>query len=465
MNYQQAYDFIISLNNIPRQEYLKNKKKSGIYLKRTQLLLDILGNPEKRIPHYIHVTGTSGKGSVCLLLGSILRASGKKVGLITSPHPSTITERWEINGRPIPKNNFVKLVEQIRPALQKYLEISPYDFPSFFEIITTLGLLYFAQNNIEWAVVEVGLGGRNDSTNIIPKKDLAIITNIGLDHLDLIGPTKKEVAYEKAGIIKKRCQVLTAEEDKKILEIIKKEAIKNQAQIKCLKIFSLSSAAKASGMKPRLHNPLKNIQTLNLYYQINKENLGSTNFAYHDDNYLLPIIGRHQIKNAILAIEAASVLGIEKKDIKKGLAQTKFPICMEIVSNNPLIILDGAHNPDKMKTTVETTKWLMQQKPNYQWHLIIGFSGDKDIDTMLKQLAALNPASIICTRSTSNPFRKVADPKILAIKIKKLLPKTKIKIFLEPQEALLSLKNKTGNNATLVTGSIFLSWELTKNFH
>lgn len=435
MNYQQACDFLVSLNNIPHQEYLKDKKKSNIYLKRTQFLLDILGNPEKQIPHYIHVTGTSGKGSTCLMLDSILRASGKKVGLNVSPAPSVITERWTINGRTVSKKNFAELVTQIRPALQKYLETSPYDFPSFFEIITTLGLLYFAKNKVEWAIVEIGLGGRNDSTNIIPKKDLAVITNIGEDHLDLIGPTKKEVAYEKAGIIRQCPTAITAETDLELLKIIQQECNQQKAKLTILPTE-------------------KNITVLK-NYDLQKPWI---QFVYKGQKYTIHALGVHQINNAILAIEVSQILSIKTSQIQSGLQKAIFPVCMEIVSKNPFTILDGAHNPDKMQTTIQTIKSI---KNHNKLHLIIGFSADKDISKMLKQLATLNPTTIFTTRSTSNPFRKTADPVVMAKMLTKIAPKAKIKPFLEPQIALQEAKKQANSNdLILVTGSIFLSGEL-----
>ena len=435
MDYNDAYNFLISLNNIPRQEYLKDKKKNGIYLKRIQFLLNIICNPEKQISHYIHVTGTSGKGSTCLMLDSILRAAGHRVGLIISPAPSTITERWSINGRPISKNNFAKLVEKIRPALQKYLETSPYDFPSFFEIVTTLGLLYFAENRVDYAVIEVGLGGRNDSTNIIPKKDLAIITNIGNDHLDLIGPTKKEVAYEKAGIIKHCRQTITAENNPKLLKIIQAECHKQKSKLTIL---------------PKE----KNIEIIKKF-DLKKP---WTQFVYKQQKYILNVLGEHQIRNAIMAIEAAQTLGIPTKQIQNGIQKTNFPICMEIVSKDPLVILDGAHNPDKMQTTINTIKSL-----NFDGnlHLIVGFSADKNIKTMCKQLTTLNPTTIYTTRSTSNPFRKAADPVTLSQILSKTCPRAKIKPILEPQIALLEAKKQAKVGDLIpVTGSIFLSGEL-----
>ena len=236
MTYNEANDFLISLSNLPRKKYLKDKKHCAIYLKRLQFFLNLLGNPEKQIPHYIHVTGTSGKGSVCLMLSAILKKSGRKVGTITSPHPSTITERWDINGRSVSQKRFSELVEFIKPKLDDYLRTSPYEIPSFFEIVTAIGLLYFAEEKIDWAIIEVGLGGRYDSTNVIPNRDACVITNIGNDHQDIIGPTKQDIAYEKAGIIKRGCQIFTMEKNKRMLKIIQNECtIKKSGELKIIK--------------------------------------------------------------------------------------------------------------------------------------------------------------------------------------------------------------------------------------
>jgi len=157
-----------------------------------QFFLDILGNPEKDIPHYIHVAGTSGKGSVCSFLQSMLQAEGYKTGLFVSPHPTSITERWWINNKAMSEKRFIEIVEYMMEALTVYLKTSPYDPPSFFDMTTAMGLYFFAQEHVTHAVIETGCGGRFDATNVIPYKDLAVITNIGLDHTEILGKTKLE---------------------------------------------------------------------------------------------------------------------------------------------------------------------------------------------------------------------------------------------------------------------------------
>lgn len=430
MNFNDAYNFLLSFSNYPRKEYMSDPRHCAIYLKRLQLFLDILGNPEKKISHYIHVTGTSGKGSVCSILHSILEASGKKVASTYSPHPTLITERWKIGNKYMTKKEFVELVEFIKPKLDEYIRKSPYDMLSFYEVTEAIGFLWFAKNKADWAILEVACGGRFDSSNIIPYKDIAVITNIGLDHVGIIGNNKHEIAYEKAGIIKPNAQVFTTEQDKKILDIFQKECRKNKVELNKL--------------------PITN-------YQLLKYDINGINFKYRNTNYNLPAIGKHQIKNSILCIEIAKALGISKEKIKKGIAKIQLPIRMEVISKKPIILVDSAHNPDKIKSSVETIKKIKNKKIN----IVVGFSGDKNITGLVKQLSVLKPKSIACTRNTINPFRKVADPKKIAKKFKKYNPESKVEIFFDPENALnWSYKNTQKNEIILITGSVFLAGEL-----
>ena len=423
--------------------------------------MDILGNPEKKIPHYIHVTGTSGKGSVCLMLNSILTEAKIKTGLSISPHPICITERWQIGNKKMTKPEFVELIKFIKPKLDEYIRTSPYDMLSFFEICEAIGFLYFVNKKVDWAILEVGLGGRYDASNIIPYKDVAVITNIGLDHTNILGNDKRNIAYEKAGIIAQDCEVFTLEKDKTILKILEREAQKYSKNIN---------------------------KILTKYYLINSD-IFNSEFRYDGDEYKFSVPGEHQIKNSILTIEIAKYLNISETAIKKGLRKTKLPLRMEVVSKNPTIILDGAHNPDKITTTVASVSPLLpstslrtgsgeglgvRSHRTKVLHLIVAFTADKNTTKMISQLSKLNPKSIACTRYTNNPFRIPANPKDLADKFKKLLPDCKIEIFLDPQDAFVWSKKQvkktndscpapTGAGVLLVTGSMFLAGEITSN--
>jgi len=419
---------------MPRMEYMKEGNMCDWYLKRLQFFLDLLGNPEQKIKHYIHVTGTSGKGSTVSFLHNILQASGKRVASTYSPHPTIITERWKVGNRFMTKKEFVEIVEYLKPKLDEYLAKTPYDMLSFFELTEVIGFIFFAKKKVEWLVLEVACGGRYDSSNIIPYKDVAVITNIGLDHVGIIGNNKEEIAYEKAGIIKQNCTAFTTEQDKKILKVIDTEAKLQKVVLQKLKIND---------------------------YKLIKENLNKIIFSYQNEQYEIQALGEHQIKNAILVINVAKFLKLKIQDIQKGLSQTLQPLRFEIVREKPYIILDGAHNEDKMKSTVAAMKKIQINK----LYIIAGFSGDKKVNNMIKSLSTLNPTFVCATKNTSNHFRKVADPKIIAQEFAKN-KNTKTKIFLDPADALeFVMKKLKKNDALLITGSIFLSGELRKNFY
>ncbi len=442
MNYTSAENFILSFINLPRAEYMADPKHCGVYLERMQFLLDLLGNPEKQIPHYIHVTGTSGKGSTVSLLHSILQAGGKKVGSTYSPHPTFLTERWRLGNRYMSQTEFVAIVEQIKPKLDEYLRTAPYDMVSFFEITDAIALLWFAKQKVEWVVLEVGCGGRYDSTNVIPYKDVAVITNIGLDHVGVIGNNKLEIAYEKAGIIKPGCHVFTAEKNPQVFSVIQTEAVKNQVAI------------------TRVVGVPKKITTKNQ----------QTTFDHDGHTYTLPTLGIHQVQNARLAIEVATFLNIPTKKIQQGIKNIAQPLRLEIVNKkNPLIILDGAHNADKMRATVQAVQEILDQQKNHKHkkvHLVVGFSFDKAKDVMIRELSKLPLASLAITRTKTNHTRKVAAPAdIKKTFAKTLRSKVATELFLDTEDALRwSQKQAKKTGIILVTGSIFVSGELRPLF-
>ena len=343
---------------------------------------------------------------------------------------------------------FTNIVKKISIGLNQYERTETDDVPSYFEVLTAVGFLYFVKQKVDWAVIEVGLGGRYDATNVLPKKNIAIITSIGLDHMELLGGTKEKIAFEKAGVIKLGCRVFTAEKNKKVLAVLQRECRNKKAQLE------------VSSFK----------------FSVFKQTIDGIDFQYKKQNYHVKALGTHQIKNAILCIDIARALHIPEDAIKLGLVKSVQPLRMEIVSRSPLTILDGAHNPDKMRTTVETVKSLKHENLKaVNVHLIVGFSADKNWKQMIRQLATLNPASIACTRNTVNPFRKVVDPRAIAEhykKIKKNFPPSRgetegglnacrIEAFLDPRDALNWTKRFSKQRSIiLVTGSIFLSGEL-----
>ena len=443
MTYQEAYEYFDSLHNLPREYNGKgNWQNSPTILRSVRLMLKIAGNPELKIPHYIHVTGTSGKGSVSMMLSQILRAQGFKVGLITSPHPTKITERWQINNQSMSEKDFVEMVTDLKPVWDEYVHSAHFTFPSMVSLNTIIALYYFAKNKVDFAILEVACGGLNDGTNVIPHKDVAIITNIGLDHISILGNNKEQIALNKSGIITKGCNVITAECDPKIIKILEVAAKKKKA-------------LSFNGVETDRYGDHKDKSI--------KQDWNGTEFKLDGVTYHLNNLGYHQIANAKVAITAAKKLGISDKAIKAGLEATEFPIRFEVVSQKPYVILDGAHNADKVKATVLGIKDL--NKKYNDLHLLIGFSDNKDHGNFLKEFLILKPKSIACTRFTKNIFRKTADPKKLMNTALKINPKLKVAAFLDPEAALAwSQKQTNKNDLLLVTGSMFLSGELRTHF-
>ncbi len=422
MNFQEAYNYIISEKKFP--DNYRPATSPAQRLENFKLFLNILGNPENKIPHYIHVTGTSGKGSTCLMLASILSNSGKKVGLMTSPHLTNITERWQINNQTMTEKEFIRIVKIIKEKMNGHRL-------SFFELTTAIGLLYFAEKKVDWAIIEVGCGGRYDSTNAIPHKDAAVITNIGLDHTEILGKTKTKITYEKSGIIKPGCKVFTSEKNKGLLKIINQECKKNNTPL-----------IKTVGAK--------------ILHQTNN----GTTFVYKNKKYRLNVLGKHQVDNATLAIATANSLNLGYAQIKNGLADVRLPVRLEIISRKPLVILDGAHNADETKATTQAIKQLKADGYISRIHLLIGFSANKSQAT-IKELLKLQPATLACTRQTINPFRLAMSPE----DIRSQFTSPNIKTFNSPKQALVwSKKQLLPDDLLLITGSMFLAGELRQYF-
>lgn len=432
MNISQAEQFLLSLASLPRAEYMKDPS-SGRYLERIQFLLDLLGNPEKKIPHAIHITGTSGKGSVTTMMQSILTAAGHKTGMLQSPHPHKITERWVIGDTHMSDETFILLIQKISTALDIFIQKTDLDVPSYHEMLTIIGLLYFSQEKCEWIVLEAGCGARYDATNILPNKEIAMITNIGLDHIGLIGNNKAEIAYEKAGIVLHAAHLFSSEKDPEMQAIILQEGKKEGT-------------------------PVTFIQDAG---EISSQSWDHLTFTYKENTYRLPLSGAHQMTNAILCIEAAAHLGIPLAHIQQGLAVMKQPLRFELCSKEPLMIIDGAHNEDKIKSTVQTMQTLLREKKRQgKLHVIFGCADDKEKITMLKDIALLDLASITMTRYTNNPFRKVADPRVLQQEWKNI-SSVNATISLDPTACAKKIRQQMDeHDILLVTGSIFLAAEI-----
>ena len=330
-------------------------------------ILISLDNPQDTYA-CIHVAGTNGKGSVASSLASILHRSGYKTGLYTSPHLVRFNERIQVNNRPITNERVVATYGAVKDA-----HFGKRD-PTFFEFTTAMALLEFAAQKVDWAIIETGMGGRLDATNII-KPELAIITNISLEHREYLGNTLSQIASEKAGIIKNHTPLVTGIRQKKAFAEITRIASENKAPV-----FRLGTDFKVRRNQGQIFS----------YYGI--ENV------WHNLQTALP--GSFQVDNAALVLAACELIGKEKaaitlNNIQDGLSKNHWPGRLEIVSNNPYIILDGAHN---LAAARNLAKFLSSHLADRVITLVIGILDDKPYKAMLKNL--LTPVDrVILTRA------------------------------------------------------------------
>jgi dihydrofolate synthase / folylpolyglutamate synthase len=405
MTFQEAYKKLISLSNLQTTSYSSSQQELEASLRRTKKLLRLVGTPEQHL-RFIHITGTSGKGSTAYMVHEILRNSGISVGTYLSPHTTSYLERFLVNDRLIDPKIIIKGIEVMSSAYKKLLEEeSPM---SFFELSTVLSIYAMERAGAKYMVLEVGCGGRYDATNVIPAPEIAIITNINKDHTKLLGDTLAQIAYEKAGIMKKHSTVLCGELRPSLKKIFTKEAIKKSAAL----FF----------IPPPTENKV----------------------AAH--------MGAHQQHNAAFAERAAQELGIDQQVIDKTLTSIRpLPCRFETISTKPHIILDGAHSRAKMEATAAQLKEL---KGNI--HVLLGHVTEKPGEEFIKLLAPL--AKTIHTTRFTTSVRKAENP----ITLLKQVPKRKRgEAYLYPFTALKSIKKTLkSNDILIVTGSLYLAGEL-----
>lgn len=414
-------------------------------LERMQQFRHLLGNPHLSYAT-VHVVGTSGKGSTAAFLASILSAGGFKTGLTVSPHLQVINERLQINGKMVSVAQLDVLVKTIQPYIE-IMRVSSWGTPSYFEILLALAFLYFSEQKVDIAVVEAGLGGMYDGTNVM-KPILGIITNIGLDHMEVLGPNVEAIARDKAGIIKEGMKVVTGASQTSVLKII-------------------------TGFCKKQHVPCY-IKGKDFSAQPHTATLQGTSFSFTDKNknlanLVVSLIGMHQIGNATLAVEAALLLGedgyrVSDEAIHTGLQTAFLPGRFEFIQQYPPIILDGAHNPDKMLTTVEAMKLL----PKERTVMIFAAKKDKNIAEMFHMLFP-NIQQLILTEFsfTTDLGMHMCMP---AVEMKRIAFSqatrtnwTRAKTFVvsEPKLALRLAKESAGSNGQIViSGSLFLAGQL-----
>jgi len=349
LNYEECLEYIHGVNWV--------FCKPG--LERIGELCERLGNPQKELK-FIHVAGTNGKGSFCSMLSSVLTAQGYKVGLYTSPYITVFNERMRINGENISNDELVRLTECIHPIAEQMT-----DKPTEFELITALAFEYFRSNGCDVVVLEAGMGGRLDSTNIIENSLLSVITGIALDHTAFLGDTVEKIAAEKAGIIKKGCPVLFGGSDANASKVIS-----GRAHLLSSDFYDVDYS---------------DLTDVKMSLDGSKFDFGS----YKDIE--ISLLGSYQPRNAVLVLSAIDILksrGVEISEsaIRDGLRKARWQARFEIVSKDPLIIFDGAHNPQGIAAAVESIKLYFGEKKIY---LLTGVLRDKDYTAIAKDLSAV----------------------------------------------------------------------------
>lgn len=416
MNYQEALDWIHS-----REKF---KVKPG--LKRMDWMMERLGHPEKGFKA-IHVAGTNGKGSTVSFLRNLLQAQGYTVGTFTSPYIERFNERISLNGEPVSDAVIARLVDRIRP-LAESLKETPLGEPTEFEIITAMAMIYFDEQPIDYAVVETGLGGRYDSTNIL-HPIVSVITNIGHDHMNILGSTVREIAGEKAGIIKQKVPVVTAVKQPEAMEVILEEATSQKAPL-----FSLTTHFHVTHEASTPEG----------------ETFIFRSGAYESELLLSRMKGHHQVENASVALQTMESLkqagdAIDRRHYRSGLEQTTWPARFETVRNQPLTIIDGAHNEEGTKALVDTVK---EHYRGRSVVLVYAALEDKPVIKMMNQLKEVVDFAVV----TSFDFPRALQEEDLASlsPIKPTLPAENL------QEALrLAEQQLDDKSVLLITGSLY----------
>ena len=349
MNYEQALEYIHAVQWAGH--------KPG--LSRTRTLLAALGDPQRQL-RFVHIAGTNGKGSTAAMMASCLRKAGYRVGLYTSPFINRFNERIQVDGQQIGDQELVELVEKVRPAAEAMTDV-----PTEFEIITALGMLYFAQKQCDVVVLEVGLGGTLDSTNVIEHPECAVITALGMDHVKELGPTLADIAAAKAGIIKEGCPVVSYGGVPEADAVIRRVAAEKHAQLTEVDFGRL---------------------------QVDGGDLDQVTFDFDGlDRVRLPLIGSYQPRNAALAITALRVMrekgwNIPESAIRAGLETVQWAGRFELLRHQPAFVLDGSHNSHGMTATVQS---LRDRFPGHKFVFLVSIMADKDVDKMLELLAPL----------------------------------------------------------------------------
>ncbi len=422
-------------------DFLGARKRRTIKpgLDRIKLLLNILGNPEKG-KRVIHVAGTKGKGSTCVFISRLLSYHGYKVGLFLSPHLQCFRERISINGNFISAKEFGRYIWEIKNIYEKEDKFKEIGEPTLFEILTAISLHYFHKNNVDFVVLETGLGGRLDATNVVANPLTSVITPIGFDHVDILGDTIEKISFEKAGIIKRRRPVILSEQEERALKVI---------------------IDKGRECNSKIYMAGRDFST-----RIIKMDRGGTIFTYKSnknffENLKIKLLGEYQVMNSSLAIKTLEVLEdlglieIKESKIRKALEDAFIPGRGEIINEGGRVyILDGAHNEISMR---EVRKFLQQYFSCGKINLIFGILKDKNIERVLEMI--LPCAEKVIFTAPSGVRERRTPPDYLLSLAKKMFPFKEMGVSKNVAQAFKMANEFFSFKPVVVTGSFYIVGE------
>jgi dihydrofolate synthase / folylpolyglutamate synthase len=420
---------------IPKERFSKD---INMKLERITHLMEVLGNPHNSFQS-IHVGGTSGKGSTSTLIASILTAQGYKTGLYLSPYLQVINEVYQVNCKPVATTELVEVFERIRPAILKVSQENPFGQPSYFEAQVALAFCLFELQQVDVAIIEVGLGGRLDATNILSPQ-VSVLTSVGLDHTDILGNTIEEISQEKACIIKDSQSVVCGFSQETTKEIVAQRCNQNHSNLWQLgKDFSFSVNS--------------GVLTVSL-----PENV-------YDNLSLKKMLGEFQLSNAACAVASAYLFSkgkISDVAVKKGLASASIPGRMEILQTKPVVILDGAHNPDKIESASRAINSLSGDKERI---IVLSFKEGKVVENILPYLV-VNVKLIVLTAFRVKGLWEPCAPEELEKVIKNIAPDIPCCIIRDPIDAVeYALSSAGENDLVWITGSLYLAGDVREYWH
>lgn len=426
MNYQEALDYI----------HGTYKFGSKLGLENIKYLLGLLGNPHEKLK-IIHVAGTNGKGSTSSYIHSILKKSGYRVGLYTSPYLVEFTERIRINGMDIPKNKLADVTAIVKEKIEEMVKEGK-NHPTEFEVVTAIAFYYYALESVDFVVLEVGLGGRLDATNVVENPLVSVITPIGLDHTEYLGDTLSKIAYEKGGIIKQNGFVLSYPQEEEVIYVFEKICMEKNS-----KLF-VPSFDHLVIHKSTVEEQIFSVKILDRTY----------------DNVKVQMVGIHQIYNASIAIATVEILRqyrnvhISNENIIDGLYDAKWPGRFEVLQKEPLVIIDGAHNAHGAAALRKSIKNLLK---DYKITFVVGMLQDKDIEAVLGDLIPL--MNKLITTTPDNPRAMKASD--LAKKLEVFEKETYISESIK-DAVKKAIEITESKEAIIFSGSLYMIGEVRK---